>query len=508
MKNIIFALMLGFSTFVFSQNKPNVLFIIVDDWGYHDLSINGSQMYNTPNVDNLSQNGFVFQNAYASYPRCVPSRYGIMTGTYPLEESKGHPGSTPEDQNFPKQFSKAGYYSFYVGKWHLGSEADSPKGMGFTSSFAAGEAGGTDARFYPFNKKRVAGAKGEKAPIEDVEDYAKPGDYLTDVLTKRTIEYIKDNKDKPFMGVLAYYAVHTPIEAKEVDIKRNEEQMKHVDFGDGPEYIKEGNGDTRMKQDYPPYAALVESVDENIGKLIKTLKDEGLYDNTLIVLTSDHGGLSTRGPNHRLIPTSNAPLRAGKGWIYEGGIKVPLIFKLPHETSSGVDKESIVLGMDVFPTIVDIALNKKITGIDGVSVKDEIYKKSSLKDRTVYWNSYKARPLQTGDDKTSAIRIGDYKLLQFVESGKVELYNVAEDISEKNDLSKQMPEKTQSMLAMLEKFKKERHVKMKANHKAGGDNIEFEKPNPKKEAKKAERKAERKAEKMKAKAMDNQEDSE
>jgi arylsulfatase A-like enzyme len=411
-----------------------------------------------------------------------------MSGNYPLDESKGKLGSLPEEKNFVKQFSNAGYYSFFVGKWHLGSDENSPKGMGFNSSFAAGEPGGTDSFFYPFNKKRVSGAKGEKAPIEDVEEYGKPGDHLTDVLTRRTIQYIKDNKNKPFMGVLAYYAVHTPIEAKEEDIKRNEEQLKTIDFGDGPDFVKDGNGETRMKQNYPPYAALVENVDENIGKLIQTLKDENLYDNTLIVLTSDHGGLSTRGPNNRLIPTSNSPLRTGKGWIYEGGIKVPLIFKLP-KGNSGIDKESIVLGMDIFPTIIDLVLNKKIDGLDGISVKNEILEKRSLKDRTVYWNSYKARPNQTGDNKTSAIRIGDFKLLQFVESGKVELYNLSQDISEKNDLSKQMPERTKTMLTMLEKFKKDRNVVMKENHKAGGDNIEFEKTNPKKEAKKAEKKA-------------------
>lgn len=465
--------------FVKAQEKPNVLFIIVDDWGYHDLSRNGSVMYDTPNVDQLADNGFTFDNAYASYPRCVPSRFAIMTGTYPLKESHGNPGSIPESKNFAKQFANAGYYSFYVGKWHLGNKEDSPVGMGFSSSFAAGKAGGTHSRFYPFNKQKDDGKKGEKAPIEDVEDYAKPGDYLTDVLTKRTIQYIKENKNKPFMGVLAYYAVHTPIEAKEKDIKRNEEQMKHIDFGDGPTYIKEGHGDTRIKQNYPPYAGLVENVDENIGKLIQTLKDEGLYDNTLIVLTSDHGGLSTRGPNNRLIPTSNAPLRAGKGWIYEGGIKVPLIFKLPHETTSGEDKETLILGMDVFPTIIDLVFDKKIKGIDGKSMKPEILNRTPEKERTVYWNSYKARPNSTGDDKTSAIRIGDYKLLQFVETGKIELYNVVNDISERHDLSKEMPEKVATMLAQLEQFKTDRKVKMKPNHKGGRNNIEYEKPKKK-----------------------------
>lgn len=486
---------------LFGQKKPNVLFVIVDDWGYHDLSYNGSKLYNTPNVDNLAKASVVFQNAYTSYPRCVPSRYAMMSGTYPLEEDHGNLGTTPNDKNFPKLFNEAGYSTFYIGKWHLGADSDAPKGMGFTSSFAAGDAGATESQFYPFNGSRVKGGKGEKAPIDDVEEYAKPGDYLTDVLGNRTVQYIKENKNKPFMGVVAFYAVHTPIEAKDQDIEKNKKQMKDQGIDPEPKYVPEGKGSTRITQNDPTYAGLVESVDENIGKIIKALKDEGLYDNTIIVLTSDHGGLSTRGANNRLVPTANAPLRAGKGWIYEGGIKVPLLYHIPGVKPT-TESQSIVLGMDIFPTITDLALNKKVEGIDGKSYKDVLYGKDSWKNRTVFWNSYKARPSQTGDDKTSAIRVGDYKLMQFVESGKVELYNVVEDISEKNDLSAKMQEKTKEMLAQLEQFKKERKIAMKANHKAGLENIQMEegananketKKAAKKEAKKAEKKAERKA---------------
>jgi arylsulfatase A-like enzyme len=510
----ISVLLMGQISWAQKSEQPNVLWIIVDDWSYHDTSLNGSKLYETPQVDALAEEGFVFDNAYASYPRCVPSRYAMMSGSYPLDEDHGALGSLPKNQNFIKTFDEAGYFSFYVGKWHLGSEENSPIGMGFKASFAAGEAGGTDTHFYPFNKNREFGVKGEKAAIEDIQDYGKEGEFLSDVLTNRTIDYIKENKGKPFMGVLAFYAVHTPIEAKPNDIERNRKQLLSMGMNEEPVYIPEGNGVTRMSQNDVTYAGLVENTDENIGRLIQMLKVEGLYENTIIVLTSDHGGLSTRGNNNRHIPTSNAPHRAGKGWLYEGGIKVPMIFKIP-DTKAGKDTESIVLGMDVSTTLTDLVFNKPLENTDGKSLKKLIQGKENWKDRTVYWNSYKARPNQTGDNKTSVIRIGDYKLLQFVETGKVELYNVVEDIAEKNDLSVQMPEKTKSMLEQLEQFKSDRNISMKANHKTipngtGDPMIDQTKTNvenpstidpkeqkkiDKKAAKKAAKKAERKARK-------------
>ncbi|MGL2987093.1 sulfatase [Flavobacterium sp. RSSA_27] len=482
-KLLIFAVTNLIISTTFAQKKPNVLFIIVDDFGYHDISKNGSKVYQTPNIDNLADNAFTFQNAYASYPRCVPSRYGIMTGTYPVNEDHGDLSTIPDTKNFIKQFKAQGYHSFYVGKWHLGSEGSSPTGIGFDESFAAGDAGGTDTHFYPFNLKRVPGSKGEKAPIEDVQNYAKEGDYLSDVLTKRTIEYIKaTKKGTPFIGVLAYYAVHTPIEAKKADQERNKAEISKIDFGTTPEYVKEGNAETKMRQDDADYAGMVENTDENIGKLIQELKKNGLYDNTIIVLTSDHGGLSTRGGKRKLA-TTNAPLRAGKGWIYEGGIKVPFMIHMPNQAKAILDTESIVLGMDIFPTLVDLALDKQIEGIDGKSLKNVINKKEVWNNRTVYWNSYKARPTQTGDHKTSAIRVGDYKLLHFVETDKVELYNVKEDVSEKNDLAASMPEKKTEMLAQLNQWKKKYNVTMKPNKK---DTSEL---TPKQLEKKANRKA-------------------
>ncbi|QBN20450.1 sulfatase [Flavobacterium nackdongense] len=492
MKNIIFKFTLAFTIALMANNvqaqtKPNILFVIVDDFGYHDISANGSKIYQTPNIDKLASTSASFVNSYACYPRCVPSRSGILSGKYPVNEDNGNLGQIADDKNFIKQFKSAGYASFYVGKWHLGSEESSPKGFGFDQSFAAGEAGATGEQFYPFNKDRVKGEKGEKAAVEDVEEYAKPGDFLTDVLTKRTIEYIKTNKSgQPFVGVLAYYAVHTPIEAKPEDIARNKKEIDAFDYGTNPDYIAEGNGQTHMRQNDPIYAGLVENVDENIGKLIQTLKDQGVYDNTIIVLTSDHGGLSTRGKNNRIVPTSNAPLRAGKGWLYEGGVRVPLIVHLPKTTKPTLDKESIVMGMDIFPTLTDIALNKQISGIDGKSFKNVLLKKENWNQRTVYWNSYKARPTQTGDDKTSAIRVGDYKLLHFIETDKVQLYDIKKDVGEKNDLAATMPDKKQEMLKMLNQWKSEHKIAMKPNHKEKAELT------PEQEAKKAERKANKK----------------
>lgn len=475
----------------FAQKKPNVLFILVDDFGYHDISSNGSKIYQTPNIDMLAKNSVSFDNGYASYPRCVPSRYALMTGTYPVNENHGDLSKVAPEKNFIKEFKAEGYSSFFVGKWHLGSDESSPIGFGYDQSFAAGDAGATDQQFYPFNTKRVAGSKGEKSPIEDVEKFAKEGDYLSDVLTKRTITYIKENKkEKAFIGVLAFYAVHTPLEAKKVDLDRNQKQINDFDFGSTPEYIKEGHAETKMRQDNAKYAGMVENVDENVGKLIQQLKDQGIYDNTIIVLTSDHGGLSTRG-GKREVATTNFPLRAGKGWLYEGGTKVPLMIHVPN-TKPFVDKESIVLGMDIFPTLIDLALNKEISGIDGKSFRNIIKKKENWNDRTVYWNSYKARPTQTGDDKTSAVRKGEYKLLEFIESGKIELYNIKIDSGERNDLAATMPEKKAELLALLTKWKKDYQIKMKVNHKSGGEEL-----SPKKdaqiEAQKAAKKAERRA---------------
>lgn len=438
-----------------AQQKPNILIIHVDDLGYHDLSATGSVLYNTPEIDALAKASVSFTNAYSSYPRCTPSRYGMITGTYPVQEDKGDLGNLDPSLNFIKQFSNAGYRSSYVGKWHLGDGTAHPSAFGFDHTYAAGRSGGLGSRFYPFNTQK--NGKPAKEPVEDMEADGKPGDYASDLLTDTTMSFIKNNpKDQPFLAVLAFYAVHTPIEAKEKDIKRNREQLRSIDFGDIPEYIEEGSGRRKMRQDDPAYAAMVENVDENVGRLMSLLNELGISKNTIVVLSSDHGGLSNDGYQwKRHLATTNNPLKAGKGWLYEGGIRVPLFIRWPGQLKPHTDNKSIVLGMDVLPTLLDLALDKTIEGIDGKSYKKVLFEKEQWDDRTVFWHSAKARPHSTGDPKTSAVRSGNFKLLHFYEEGRTELYDLSTDIGETSDVSAEMPEKAASLMALLNTWKAE-----------------------------------------------------
>ena len=452
-------MLLGITTICNAQQKPNILIIHTDDLGYHDLSFTGSQLYNTPNIDQLARESVSFTNAYSSYPRCTPSRYGMITGTYPLNENKGDLSALPDQQNFAKLFNKAGYHTMYIGKWHLGGGKRAPKKIGWENSYAAGATGGADTRFYPFNTKSAEG-KGHGA-IPDVTEDGKEGDYLSDVLTNRAIKFIEENpKDEPFMAVLAFYAVHTPIEAKDKDVERNKKELKNIDFGDTPEFIEEGYGRRKMRQDDPVYAGMVENVDENVGRLLQKLKELGIEENTIIVFSSDHGGLSNDGfKRERHLATTNNPLRAGKGWLYEGGIRVPLFIKYPKELKAHEDHESIVLGMDVFPTLLDLATGDKVKGIDGKSYAEVLKENQNWKDRTVFWHSRKARPHSTGDVRTSVVRSGDYKLIDFYGDDMVQLYNLKDDPSESNDLAIKMPEKTDALKKLLAQWKENYNVK-------------------------------------------------
>ncbi|MDC1226149.1 sulfatase [Algibacter sp.] len=455
MKKITFLLALCFSITTLGQNKPNILIIHTDDLGYHDLSITGSQLYDTPSIDKLAKESIAFTNAYSSYPRCTPSRYGMITGMYPVNENKGNLGTIPEDKNMIKQFVNAGYNTSYVGKWHLGKGKSNPDKFGFSHIYAAGEAGGIGSRFYPFNTQK--NGKPAKYNVPNVEEDGKEGDYASDLLTNSTISFIKNNpKDKPFLAVLAYYAVHTPIEAKPDDEARNKDQLKNIDFGDTPEYIKEGEGRRKMRQDDAGYAGMVENVDENVGRLLQTLKDMNIDENTIIVFSSDHGGLSNDGhKSERHLATTNFPLKAGKGHLYEGGIRVPLFVKWNDHLKPRIDVESIVLGMDVFPTLLELAIDKKVEGLDGESYASVLKGKDNWKDRTVFWISRKARPHSTGDSKAAVVRSGDYKLFQFLGTDKIELYNLIDDISEENNLSEKEPAKAAQMLQLLKDWKKE-----------------------------------------------------
>lgn len=442
-------------------DKPNILILHVDDLGYHDVGFNGSKIYQTPNIDKLSTESVSFTNAYANYPRCVPSRFSMMTSMYPVQN-----GDVPDDgfsisnlddsKNYIKQIDNLGYQTAYFGKWHLGED---PKELGFDTSVAAGHAGSPISFIYPFNTPKGHNKKVKKAPIKDLEAISKEGDYLTDVLTDQVAKFIKTrDAEKPFMAVLAFYAVHQPLEAKKEDIERNRKEIKAFDFGKQPAYINEGTGRTKMRQDNATYAAMVENMDENIGKLLQLLKDLNIDDNTIVVFSSDHGGLSNDGYKQRHLATSNYPLRAGKGWMYEGGIKVPLLVKWPNHLKPTVDDKSIVMLMDVFPTLLDL-LNGQTINSDGKSFLPVLNKKETWNNRTVYWHQSKARPKNTGESNSSVIRSGDWKLHDFYDKGSLELYNIKNDPYEQHNLKEQHPEKTEELLKKLNNWKSIRGIK-------------------------------------------------
>ncbi len=486
-----------------TSQLPNVLFIHADDFGFHDLSINGSKIYETPNIDRLSKQGITFQNAYSSYPRCTPSRYGLITGTYPVNEDHGNVSSIPAESNFIKQFDAAGYQTSYIGKWHLGGEQNAPKGFGFDHSFAAGTAGATGTHFYPFNNKKSK--TDEEKNIEDVTAAGKEGDYLADLLTNQTIDFIKKaDKNKPFFAMLAQYAVHQPLEAKKEDEDRNAKQIAAFNFGTTPEYIQEGEGRRKMRQDNATYAGMVENLDYNVGRLLDALKEMGLDKNTIIVFSSDHGGLSNDGNKaSRNLATTNFPLRAGKGHLYEGGVRVPLIMTWANHIKPTVNKESIVLGMDVMPTLLDLAINKELKNIDGKSFESVINGQDKWDQRTVFWHEQKARPYSTGDIPCTSMRSGNYKLMHFFEKGIYELYDLSKDISEENNLIDKLPDVAKKMKAEMDawrlKYKVDVSKKMKKSDDASGEDAETPAKDTSKEDKKAAKKAARKEEKKQSK---------
>ena len=437
--------------------KPNILIIHVDDLGFHDLGRNGSKIYQTPNVDKLASESVVFNNAYANYPRCVPSRYAMMTGNYPVKN-----GDVPDDgfnmtdvadnKNFVKNIKAAGYQTAYFGKWHLGGK-ESLKDFGYDYSFAAGHAGSPISFLYPFNQPKWKKGKSKKSPIPDVDNVSKKGDYLMDVMTNNVAKYIANaDKNKPFMAMFSFYAVHQPLEAKAKDIKRNKEEIKNFDFGNQPQFIKEGTGRTKMRQNHPKYAAMVETMDENVGKLLQLLKDLKIDNNTIVVFSSDHGGLSNDGTKKRDLATSNFPLRAGKGWLYEGGIKVPLFVKWPNHFKPKEDNKSLVMLMDVFPTVLDIT-SKKSLNTNGKSFLPILKNDEKWTNRTVFWHSSKARPVNTGDTKSSAIRKGNYKLLNWYKEGRTELYDISKDPYEQNNIADLKPILTKQLLEELNNWK-------------------------------------------------------
>lgn len=430
---------------------PNILWVIVDDLGWRDLGCYGSELYETPNIDRLASQGARFTQAYSAYPRCVPSRFGMLTGKHPARfqgASDGTKVDPDRDVCIASPLQTAGYSTFYCGKWHLGVGKHLPGNNGFDVTIAAGAAGATPSHFAPYNETRRKGHT-TKAPVSDLDD-APDGEYLTDRLTQEAINFIEaQSADRPFFAVLAHYAVHTPIEAKRDLTQRYRKKLRRMDLtADVME--PESAGENQTVQNNPTYAAMIDSVDQGVGRLLDCLESRGIADNTIVILTSDHGGLSARG-NNRGLATSNRPLRAGKGHLYEGGIRIPLILRWPGVTNAGSEPGTQTHGVDFYPTLLEMAGAQAPADqkLDGVSFAAALRGEASDDDRPLYWHNPAPRPTSTGDWYSSAVREGDWKLLDFPAQNRVELYNLASDQGEARNVAEEHLDKTAHLKAML-----------------------------------------------------------
>ncbi|RTE53764.1 DUF4976 domain-containing protein [Arenibacter aquaticus] len=431
--------------------KKNVVFILVDDLGWKDLSCYGSDFYESPNIDRLAAMGSVFTSAYTPNPVCSPTRAAILTGRYPSRigitdwipgyDPKNKPLLGPndlyelplEEVTFAESLKDEGYKTFFAGKWHLGDLHFFPEDQGFDINKGGHHKGSPPGGYYsPYKNPRLKdGAVGE---------------YLTDRLTNESIDFLENNKDDPFLLYLSYYTVHTPIQACKRYLGKFKTKQKKLQDSI-PQLEIEGSGKTVLNQYNPEYASMIYAMDENVGRLLDKLEALNLMEDTLIIFTSDNGGLSTL-KNNRIAPTSVRPLRAGKGWAYEGGIRVPLIIKKPG-SSEHKSIDTPVISMDFFPTILEVLdLPLKPTlHIDGLSLKALMDNRKHEHHKVLLWDY----PHYHGSGWTpgQALRKGDWKLIYFYEKDEYELYNIKSDISETNNLVQQNPAKLDELKTEL-----------------------------------------------------------
>ena len=432
-----------------SNASPNVVVFLVDDLGFMDIGANNPHcFYETPHIDALSKSGMRFTNGYAANPVCSPTRFSLMTGRYPTRvgatnffsgNRKGKFMGAELNNRMPlneitlaQSLKTKGYATFFAGKWHLGpSEEFWPQNRGFDVNMGGWTRGGPytgNKYFSPFKNPQLNPDSPE-------------GDHLPARLGRETAQFIKANAEKPFMAYLSFYSVHTPLIGRPDLVKKYQARAAKVagqEFGDEEQVIGKKPRKVRILQKHAVYAAMVEAMDQAVGVVLKQLEESGVADNTIVVFTSDNGGLSTSEGS----PTSNLPLRGGKGWVYEGGIREPWIIRYPGVTQPGSTSDETICSIDLFPTIHAAAGIEIKHEIDGVDLKPALEGKS-LKERSLYWH-YPHYSNQ-GGMPGGAIRIGDYKLLERYEDGRVHLYNLKEDIGEQKDLSAQQPERVAKM---------------------------------------------------------------
>ncbi len=493
-----------------TKQPPNIVFFLVDDLGWTDVGCFGSRFYETPNIDRLAQEGVKFTNAYAACHVCSPTRSSILTGKYPARNNmtdwiRGRRDfpfqqylnvrtgqALPfEEVTIAETLRGHGYATAAVGKWHLGEAPSTPDAHGFDWHI-------------PRNWSRGAPNRTFHAPygLEGLED-APEGEYLTDRLTDEALGFIKDHRDQPFFLYLAHFAVHDPIHGRPDLVEKYEAKLKsNPPRGDRP-YILEGNPDAheplsretldrlihqegyegygvlpqrtvkiKQYQDNTQFAGMVEAVDQSLGRILKALEEWDLADETIVVFFADNGGMAgmnvgrptrtvTEDQLDIAFSTSVLPLRGAKGWLYEGGVRVPCIVKWPGKGKQGTVSEAPIISTDFYPSLLDMAGLPLVEEQhrDGVSIVPLLTGADSLSRDAIYWHfpHYSNHGMQP---PASAIRSGDYKLIEYFENYNVQLFNLETDIGEQTNLAATMPQKVTELRTKLRTWRKEVDAQM------------------------------------------------
>jgi arylsulfatase A-like enzyme len=461
-RTTIFFLLGLFSVVAGAAEKPNFVFFLVDDMGWGDIGAYGSTFHQTPAVDRLAAEGMKFTQGYAACTVCSPSRAAIMTGCYPgrlhlTDWIAGHRRRNsklkiPKWQMYidhkrvtlAEALREGGYKTMFAGKWHLMPKNDrarfphhTPTKHGFDINVGGREWGqpkGPGKYFHPFGMPNLEGEK---------------GDFLTDRLTDESLKFIKANRDKPFFLYLSYYAVHGPLMTKPELLKKYRARAKEK----GPD------GKRWVGRTTPVYAGMVQSVDESVGRIMRALEELKLDDNTVVIFTADNGGTSQ---------ASSGGLRGAKGLAWEGGVREPFIIKWPGVAKAGSVSDTLAIGTDFYPTMLEMAglPQKPKEHLDGVSLVPVLKGGKSDTDRTLYWHYphyHKTKPY-------GAIRDGDWRLVEFFEEGALHLFNLKDDPTESKNLTEAMPEKAKQLHSKLAAWRKEVNAQMPTpnpKHKQG-----------------------------------------
>lgn len=425
-------------------DPPNVLVILVDDLGWADTGIYGSTFYETPAIDQLAAEGALLTQFYAASSVCSPTRASIMSGKHParldltnwiggeqnglLRQAEYIRELPLEEVTFGEAFQEAGYDTGYIGKWHLGLSGYLPDAQGFEYTFAVNQAGQPGSYFAPYENPNW--------PVTNVPDLeADPeGVYLTDRLTDAAEAFVREDRDSPFLLVLSHYAVHTPLQAPEGPVSHYRAKAARMGEATEDHYRTERGASTKLRQDHPTYAAMIERTDDSVERMVRALEEAGILDETIVVFLSDNGGLSTLARRGQNQATSNEPLRAGKGWLYEGGIRSPFIVRFPPRIVPGTVDQKPAMTTDLYPTLLGLAglSTRPQQHVDGTDLTPRLGGEPvPAPDQFWHFPHYHG----SGNRPSGAIREGDLKLVEWFEDGSTELYDLATDPSEKTNLS-------------------------------------------------------------------------